>query len=265
MFKKIKEKFSKIKPKKLAFFCLLAIACRVFFIYFDSWRRITIQLPENLDNKTSPHIEQKVIFELEEKIKILENKIDFNRLQIDNLSLELTKLQNQNPEKNINNIKILTTVFEIAEKINNNEDFMDKYEFLKALSSTKNSIFELVIKMGDYLKYNAVDIEKTYFEEYGKFTKNDNIKNKSKIRRFLDDNIIIRKIDNFDTEKDDKIDIILHNLSDSLKNKKYTEAINIIDDNEWGDYFSKTKKAVAQRTELKKLTESILLAIYKEY
>jgi hypothetical protein len=265
--KKMREGFSNLGSKKMVFLYLFGVV--LYFLHLHSSLHDAIKKFKNLKFPTANiapiHTEQKAISELEERIKILESNIEADRLQIENLSLELVKTQNQSPERNVNNIKILITVFEIAEKIDNGDDFMEKYEFLKIISSGKRSIYDMVVKIGNYSDYNVADVEKAYWDEYSVFAGKDNKKSKNKIRQFFDENLIIRKINNLDTEKDDGIDVALSNLSSSIRNKKYERSLDIINTHGLSKDFPKTREIVERRKELKELIRDILLILYKEY
>jgi hypothetical protein len=206
-----------------------------------------------------------IISEMEEKIRILENKIYSNQIQIEDLSVKFIELQNQNPQKNTSNVKILIAVFEMIEKINNNEDFTEKYEFLKTISSGNSEIYDIVVKIGNYIDYNPLDLDRIYYNEYNKFikidSKDNNNNKKSKIKQLINDNIIIRKIDNIESEKDSKTDVILYKLSNSIKNKRYEDGINIINDHNLNDNFVETKKFLIRGNELKILIRDILKTV----
>ncbi|MDR0571532.1 MAG: hypothetical protein LBG48_01630 [Rickettsiales bacterium] len=256
MFKKIKEKILNKMAAKVSVLCLLLGLSYYFYLHSSRWL--------SPKNNTDGGITNYDLTKLEDELMSLRQKVEQNESKIDRLSLELTKLQNQEPTKNVNNVKILMTIFGIMDKINKNEDFIQEYEFLRILAEGKPSIYEYVFGVKNHLEYYLKNVEETYSKEYRLFTVEEATAKKNKIEQFFYNNITIRKISNFNN-KDDKIDIVLHDLSISIKTRNYSKALEIIDDNNLTDNFKGTREALLQRKELRGVIEGILYIIYNEY
>lgn len=206
------------------------------------------------------------ILKLRGELNGLYEKNNANGVKIENLSRELEKLKNQNPVKNINNIKILATTFSIIERINNNEDFSEEYSLLRILTEEKSAIRSQTLKMENYLGCYGENIKNLYAEEYNRFSKGEaNTAAAGIIKRFLGAVVIVRKINNIDRENGNKTDAALYDLSRSIENRNYAAALDIIENNQWADSFPATRAALIRRIELKTLTGDILRSIYEEY
>jgi hypothetical protein len=260
MFKKIREKFFGGKIKKTLVICLLLTILCFMVINSPRLSKWSLLLRNNTDSDIVGHDFAK----LENELFLLKQEVEQNKRQIDKLSLDLSKLQNQEPAKNINNVRILLTIFDITSKINEEKDFAQEYEFLATLTEGKSSIYEYVFKIKNHLGYYSKNIEEIYNKEYRLFIKDEKSVEKSKIRRFFDNNITIRKINNFDDD-DNEMDIVLSDLSASIRAKNYDRALEIIDNNNIRDNFQNTREALLQRKELKDVIRSILHVIYNEY
>lgn len=264
-----KNKNSKLK----LIFKFVFIACVLFVIIFliknfNSKNTINTNkatIDQNTNVQTDLKEKNIEIELLKNQINQLENKIKIIVLDVDGLKTDIMKLENQNPANNEKNLQIVLFLNKIENIVYKGGDFSENLRFLMELAKSRNDILENVLKLKNFSKQKTQkELNTVFFNEY-KNILNNNDKNNAEnytLKRFLNENIRVRKVNNFDEKEINSIDNIISQIENEINLFNYQEAIDIVQRNNYFNSFEETLKILNDKNNVIKLVNKIFDFIY---
>ncbi len=218
----------------------------------------TISIQDTLDDfKENIEFKEEL---LKNKIESLENIVKVLEEKINSLQNNILDFENNSPTNNEKNLQIIILLYKIQDIVYKGGDFSKYFEYLVNISKNRELIFENVLKIEKYRNQKIQkDLKNTFFNEYLNLLSLKN--NKNKIKTFLDSNVKIRKISNFD-ENVDKISIDISNIEKNIETFNYKDAISIIVDNNYSQYFKDTLEILSEKNEVILIINKIFDFIY---
>lgn len=235
----------------------VAMYCKNFFIVkkehdFVSDLNAKINNLISINNNLSLEIKSlnNSLLELENKLNSYENSI---------LTLEdrVLKIENANPINNERNIQIVILINKIKDSYYNNVNFAKEFNSLKILAKNKVDVYDNILRLENFL--NVDTSFKNFKNEYKKLLTSP--KNTG-IKKFIADNIQIRKLNNSD-DSSPQIDKNLEAIESLIKTHKYEEALKIIKDNNYN--MPNTEKTLINNIDFDNIINLVLNSIYKNY
>ena len=253
---------------------IAVIACIVWFIFIS---------PNNFRNKQEKLMDSQIITDtteeqinsLSEKMNLLSNNIMSLKLEneslkdkIQTLQLQLTQVKAQEPENNLNNLKLLITLIKLKNNFDNGFDYNEDLKLLKIFSkNTSNSLNELVIKLEYTLeKTQSLNIADIFLKEMETvLLQQQQTKTNNKLLSVFYKNFSIRKIGNFSQEDKESLDYKTYEIQKNIETKQYRDAINNIEQYNLTDDFKNTMESINLLLEVNNLFNKIVDMVYLGY
>lgn len=254
------------KKYKILISLLILFLSASILINLHQLKEKQILINNKNENKEESYSRNKVILNLENKIKDIENKHrhmedNINKINsnIDNYNEILTKLQNQTEEGKNNNIKTIINLLEIRDHIIIGKNFSEILNTLENMTKNNNELHTAIMKIYDYKNDSITNNEiiKSFSTELNSVrTINKNEKN---IKNFIKSNIRLTKSNN-----NNNLVLLTDQFKEFINRNEYKEALDLLNLNKNTNNFENTTKLLSRKLELTLLVKEAFDIIYKQ-